>query len=92
MALYARQTEVLGRYRAREQKRARDQRDHEQRDRKPEGLDIPVVFINPDGTGATEEDLANNEARMIADGSLVITPPLDRGAAKAGPPAYTKGR
>ncbi len=87
MALYARQTEVLGRHRAREQKRAYDRRDQEQQARQPEITEIEEVYINPDGTEATPEELAQDRARKIADGSLVITPPLDRGAATAGPPA-----
>ena len=86
-ALYARQTEALGRYRAREQKRVFDRRDQEQQTKRPEITEIEEVYINPDGTEATPEELAEDRTRRIADGSLVITPPLDRGAATAGPPA-----
>ena len=43
-------------------------------------MEIEEVYINPDGTEATQEELAEDRARMIADGTLVITPPLDRGA------------
>ena len=80
-ALYARQTEALGRYRAREQKRVYDRRDREQQARQPEITEIEEVYINVDGTEATPEELAEDRARWIADGSLMITPPLDRGAA-----------
>ncbi len=83
MALYTCQMDALGRHRARERKRAQDRCDREQQARQPEITEIEEVYINPDGTEATQEELAEDRARMIADGTLVITPPLDRGAANA---------
>ncbi len=83
MALYVRQMDALGRHRARQQRRARERRDQEQRDRKPQIRKMRHILIKADGTEATPEELAEDRARRIADGTLVITPPLARGAAKA---------
>ena len=94
MALFTRQMDVLGRHRAREHKRAEQQarQEKEQRFRNPEPRKIERVFVNPDGTVATPEELAEDRARMIADGTLVSTPPLARQAAEDGaPPDHTAG-
>jgi hypothetical protein len=85
LSLFARQTDTMGRHRARMEHLRQKARQERQETEKQEEAFEPVgrewEYINPDGTVATEADIAEHRARAIADGSLVITPPRDREAA-----------
>ena len=88
LSLFARQTDTMGRHRAREARmehlRQKARQERQETEKQEEAL-VPVEreweYINPDGTVATEADIAEHRARAIADGSLVMTPPRDRESA-----------
>ena len=65
LALYARQMDVLGRHRTREQK-LKQQRHEERRAAKPKIRKMQHVFIQPDGTWETLEETAKREAKQTA--------------------------
>ena len=65
LALYARQMDVLGRHRTREQK-LKQQRHEKRRAAEPKIRKMRHVLIKPGGTLETPEEIAQREARQTA--------------------------